>query len=203
MTTIPLTLCRTLLVTLLFGLTACNEQDSVTDNPPSPDAPSGPETPANGDPPDSEDPSPPAGDCMNDRDREMLDRINRARASSRQCGAQSYPAAPPLTWNCTLATVALEHSRDMGERNFFSHTGSDGLSSSQRVTNASYSWRTTGENIAAGLATVEEVMAGWLSSPGHCANIMNDSYTEIGAARYHNSGADYRYYWTQLFATPR
>jgi len=82
----------------------------------------------------------------------------------------------------------------MGGHNFFSHTGSDGLSPSQRVTNAGYSWRTTGENIAAGITSADEVIDGWLPSPEHCANIMNDRYTEVGAARYYNDSTDYRYY---------
>ncbi len=151
----------------------------------------------------SETPPPTTNHCMSDIDKEMLKQINAARSTARNCGNRSFPAAPPLTWNCTLARVALEHSKDMADNNFFSHTGSDGLYPSQRITNAGYRWRSVAENIAAGQDTVSEVMAVWLSSPGHCANIMKSKYTEVGAARYINDNSHYRIYWTQDFATPR
>ncbi len=152
--------------------------------------------PTDNSPPDS-------NGCMSDTDKEMLKQINQARSTARQCGSQSFSAAPALAWDCTLAQAALTHSKDMADNNFFSHTGSDGQKPSQRVTNAGYQWRATGENIAAGQDTVSEVMNGWLQSPGHCANIMKSKYTEVGAARYRNDNSDYRIYWTQVFATPR
>lgn len=43
-------------------------------------------------------------------------------------------------------------------------------------------WRAIGENIAAGQGSARKVMAGWLSSPGYCANIMSGDFTEMGAA---------------------
>ncbi|MFN2323641.1 MAG: CAP domain-containing protein, partial [Trueperaceae bacterium] len=53
-----------------------------------------------------------------------------------------------------------------------------------------------GENVAAGYPSVDAVMAGWLGSDGHCANLMNPGFTEFGAGE---SGR----YWTQGFARPR
>ena len=91
----------------------------------------------------------------------------------------------------------------MGDHNFFSHMGSDGLSVRDRVTNASYDWSAVGENIADGQPTIDAVMTAWLDSPGHCANIMFSSYSEIGAASYAIRGSDYPIYWTQVFAKPR
>jgi uncharacterized protein YkwD len=47
-------------------------------------------------------------------------------------------------------------------------------------------------------------VAGWLSSPGHCANLMNPRYTEMGAAYGLNSARKSTYpYWTQVFGAPR
>ncbi len=188
----------------MVGLSACNGQETASHRETQPSPSQGVPSPDDGAsmPPSDDSPSTPNG-CMSETDRDMLDQINLARSSARQCGTELFPAAPPLAWNCTLARVALDHSRDMGDRNFFSHTGSDGLSPSQRLTNAGYLWRATGENIAAGPDTVREVMEGWLSSPGHCANIMKSVYTEVGVARYRNDRSDYRIYWTQEFATPR
>lgn len=46
-------------------------------------------------------------------------------------------------------------------------------------------------------------MKAWFDSPGHCANIMSASYTELGAVSYAVSDSDYSIYWTQDFAKPR
>jgi uncharacterized protein YkwD len=140
---------------------------------------------------------------MSDSDKEILTQVNIARSQARNCGTVNYIATEALSWNCTLENVALEHSRDMGDVNFFSHTGSDGLSAGDRVTNAGYDWSATGENIAAGQPSIDAVINAWLGSPGHCANIMSPIYTEIGAASYTVSGSDYPIYWTQVFARPR
>jgi uncharacterized protein YkwD len=88
----------------------------------------------------------------------------------------------------------------MADNNYFSHTGSDGSNAGQSVSATGYSWRAWGENIAAGDATVESVVTGWLDSPGHCGNIMNPIVTEMGAASTSNSSADFQIYWTQVFA---
>jgi uncharacterized protein YkwD len=140
---------------------------------------------------------------MSADDKEMLTQVNNARSQARTCGTVNYKATAALSWNCTLDAVADAHSRDMGDYNFFSHTGSDGLSPGDRVTNAGYVWAAVGENIAAGQPTIGAVMTAWLGSAGHCANIMSASYTEIGAASYAVSGSDYPIYWTQVFARPR
>ena len=59
-----------------------------------------------------------------------------------------------------------------------------------------------GENIASGQRTVEEAMASWLDSPGHCANIMNPDFREMGAAYAINPQNQNRTaYWTQEFGS--
>jgi len=141
--------------------------------------------------------------CMSEADKEMLTQVNNAKSRARNCGGENYPATAALNWHCTLEDVAYEHSRDMGDHNFFSHTGSDGLQSADRIRNAGYDWSNVGENIAAGQQTIDAVMTAWLDSPSHCANIMHSSYTEFGAASYTVDGADFPVYWTQVFATPR
>ncbi|MEX2366451.1 MAG: CAP domain-containing protein [Pseudohongiellaceae bacterium] len=74
---------------------------------------------------------------------------------------------------------------------------------SDRVTATGYTWSAVGENIAAGYSSVEEVMQGWLKSPGHCRNIMSDQFSEFGVSRVDVSDADFPSYWTQVFATQR
>ena len=61
-----------------------------------------------------------------------------------------------------------------------------------------------GENIAFGQHTPQQAVASWLDSPGHCANIMNARFTEMGAA--YGIAAEKRsgiVYWTQVFGRPR
>jgi uncharacterized protein YkwD len=140
--------------------------------------------------------------CMSDVDKEMLTLVNNNRATAQSCGSQNFPATTSLSWHCTLDNVADGHNRDMGDHNFFNHIGSDGLNPSQRITNAGYNWSSVGENIAAGQQTVQSVMTAWMDSPGHCENIMNPVYTEMGAASYVVTGADFSIYWTQNFARP-
>lgn len=130
-----------------------------------------------------------------------LSLINKARAVARSCGDTFFEAALPLTWNSKLATAAQLHSDDMAVHNFFSHTGSDGLSVSQRVDAQQYNWRTVGENIAAGQPTTESVVDAWLKSPGHCKNLMNPKFEEMAVECVVNSGAQYGQYWTNVLGT--
>jgi uncharacterized protein YkwD len=136
--------------------------------------------------------------------RTILDEVNAARASARSCGKQAFPAAPPLSWNPALGDAALAHSRDMATGRYFSHRGKDGSQAADRALRAGYAWRRVGENIAFGQRSPREAVEGWLDSPGHCANIMNRDYTEMGAAYgvtpERQAGV---IYWTQVFGAPR
>ncbi|HEY6641629.1 CAP domain-containing protein [Povalibacter sp.] len=129
--------------------------------------------------------------------------VNEARARPRKCGSTSYPAAPPLQASALLTRAALIHSQDMATRNFFEHRGSDGSTAADRVTRVGYTWRSVGENIAAGSTSAEKVVDGWLKSPGHCANIMSDKFTEMGIAYATNPKSDTGIYWSQVFGRPR
>ena len=132
----------------------------------------------------------------------MLQLINDARAQARTCGLIEYSATTPLSWNTVLASAASKHSTDMAEHNFFSHTGSDGSSASQRVTREGYIWQTVGENIAAGRDTAEQTVNDWLNSEGHCRNLMNPAFTEVAVACVEDSSSDYQRYWTNNLAAP-
>lgn len=136
--------------------------------------------------------------------RQILDAVNLARATPRSCGTRSFGAAAPVSWNGALAAAALAHSRDMATRRHMAHTGTDGSEVGTRVARAGYGWRLIGENIAAGQSSAQEAVAGWLESPGHCANLMNPSFTEMGAG-YDISRARMPgfAYWTQVFGLPR
>jgi uncharacterized protein YkwD len=122
----------------------------------------------------------------------LLQLVNNARQTGCTCGTTVMPPVAAVTWNDELAKAADDHSVDMKTKNYFSHTGSDGSDPGVRITAVGYSWQAYGENIALGYADEQAVMNGWLNSEGHCKNIMNAGFVEMGAARE----ADY---WTQDF----
>ncbi|MEV7127965.1 CAP domain-containing protein [Streptomyces sp. NPDC093260] len=104
----------------------------------------------------------------------------------------------PLTVNASLTEAAQAHSEDMAAHQNMSHAGSDGSAPGDRITAAGYVWSSYGENVAYGYATPEQVMAGWMASPGHKANILNCSFKEIGIGLAQPGS-----YWTQDFGTAR
>lgn len=124
---------------------------------------------------------------------ELLTLVNQARSNSRSCGNTSYSSAPALQWNSLLEQAAQIHSNDMNQNNFFSHTGSNGSDVGDRLSQVGYNVSYHGENIANGYPTEQSVIDGWLESAGHCRNIMNPNYTQMGVA---TAGS----YWTQVFA---
>ena len=126
----------------------------------------------------------------------LLDLVNQARASARTCGSTAYAAAAPLRLDASLPRAAQLHSMDMEAHGTMSHTGSDGSTLADRVDAQGYAWSRIGEDIAAGFGSASSVMKAWLASPGHCANIMNPSFRDLGTGVQGT-------YWTLDFATPR
>ncbi|MFF1746035.1 CAP domain-containing protein [Streptomyces mirabilis] len=104
----------------------------------------------------------------------------------------------PLTLNAKLSKAAQDHSADMASHQNMSHTGSDGSDPGQRITTAGYTWSAYGENVAFGYSTPEQVMAGWMSSPGHKRNILDCGFKEIGVGLAQPGS-----YWTQDFGAAR
>lgn len=144
-----------------------------------------------------------AGCNVNAAQQALLDAHNEARSSGRYCGDNYYGAVAPVSWNCSLTEAAAGHNADMANAGFFSHTSSNGATLSDRALAAGYHYNYVGENIAAGYSSVASVMSGWLDSPGHCANIMSEHFTEMGAHRLNASGSDYGSYWTVDFGKPQ
>lgn len=134
--------------------------------------------------------------------QKLLEAMNSARTQARQCGAQSFTATTPLAWNATLGSAAEGHSRAMANHNFFDHKDLDGRTPGDRAELAGYAGQQVGENIAAGQDTVRKVVDGWLASPGHCANLMNPQFRELGAAYAVDPKSDAGIYWTAMFGTP-
>lgn len=105
-----------------------------------------------------------------------------------------------LTINWQLSRVARYKSQDMIDKNYFSHTSPTYGSPFQMMEDFGLHFSAAGENIAYGQRTAQEVMNAWMNSPGHRANILSPSYTEIGVGAAKK--ADGTLYWTQMFIKP-
>lgn len=133
------------------------------------------------------------GGGQRDAATEVLDRVNAARKNA---------GCPPLTPNPQLQQAASDWSQHMADADVFAHRNLAQLHDIYGYTGAA-----TGENIAAGYPTPDAVVAGWLASPGHRANILNCNYTDsgIGYTSRTPDGGQLRYgvYWTQNFGIPQ
>ncbi|MEU8844295.1 CAP domain-containing protein [Streptomyces roseus] len=138
--------------------------------------------------PTAEQPTAPTGGASGPA-AEVVALVNQERAKAG-CSA--------LTVNPKLTAAALNHSQDMAAHSNMSHTGSDGSDPGERITRSGFSWMTYGENVAYGYSTPEQVMTGWMNSPGHRENILNCAFKEIGVGL-----AQPNSYWTQDFGTAR
>ncbi len=134
---------------------------------------------------------------------EVLELVNQARRSVRSCGTERFAAAPPLSASETLARAAQAHAADMAKNDFLAHRGSDGSQVGQRAQRAGYAWRMVGENVAGGPSSAREVVDGWLASPGHCRNIMEPQYTQMGVGFATADDTRLLIYWAQVFGRPR
>lgn len=147
--------------------------------------------------------SPPESENAAAASRRVLELVNDARSRGHRCGRRTYAPARPLEADPALQRAAREHADDMAANNFHGHRGSDGSRPADRATRARYAWAAVAENVAAGQTTAAEVVERWLSSPGHCENLMNPRYTETGAARAVNPESDKAVYWVQVFGAPK
>lgn len=100
----------------------------------------------------------------------------------------------PYAWDSALAMAATLHAQDMIEQDYFSHTGEDGSSFSDRALDAGYTGFPTGENIAQGQRSPDAVMTSWMNSAGHRQNIMSGGSNEIGVGFANNT-------WVQVFGS--
>ena len=96
-----------------------------------------------------------------------------------------------------LRSIANLKSKDMAEKNYFSHTSPTYGTPFQMLQDFGVHYQAAGENIAAGQQTPEQVMESWMNSSGHRANILNTNFDTLGVGIY--QGGSYGIYWTQLF----
>ena len=121
-------------------------------------------------------------------EQEILKLVNAER---------SKQGLSPLTLNWELSRVAKFKSEDMRDNNYFSHNSPTYGTHFQMMKSFGISYKSAGENIAAGQQSSAEVMQSWMNSSGHKANILSKNYTQLGVGKA--TGGSYGTYWTQMF----
>jgi uncharacterized protein YkwD len=116
--------------------------------------------------------------------------LTNAQRKAHGCGA--------LRIDDRLVQAARAHSTDMVKQGYFSHTGANGSSFVTREVKAGYPAKgPSAENIAWGYRTPQDVVTGWMNSPGHRANILNCGSVAVGVGLAYTAGGSA--YWTQDF----
>jgi uncharacterized protein YkwD len=132
-----------------------------------------------------------------------LQLVNDVRARGARCGDRSFGPAPPVKLSGTLAGVAFGHAADMAMHDYFEHEDRAGRSPADRVRAVGYPEKLVGENIAYGPKSAEEAVQGWLDSPGHCENIMDPRFAEMGIAYAPGHASRRGLFWVQLLVAPK
>ena len=157
---------------------------------------------------------------MTDLEQMLWYQVNRARSNptaeaalhgvglndglpSGGWGLISASAKPPLAPNQSLVNAAALHSQDMLDRDYFAHDAPlpapNGVTPQARATTAGYTGA-VGENIHSASSwpagTLDQdafpytAHAGLFQSPGHRANMLYESYNEVGTGiRFESVGA--------------
>jgi uncharacterized protein YkwD len=102
-----------------------------------------------------------------------------------------------------LTAAAQVYSADMACHNYLSHTGRDGSRFVERAARQGYQFDYGGENLAGGYATPEEVVQGWMDSPGHRENILNEHYVDVGVGYAFYLYSRYFAYWAAEFGSSK
>lgn len=123
-----------------------------------------------------------------DYQQKVLELVNQERAAA---------GLKPLTMNTKLSEVAAMKSQDMANLGYFDHTSPTYGSPFDMMKQFGISYKAAGENIAKGQTSPEQVMDGWMNSPGHRANILNANFTQLGVGIAKNANG--QLIWTQMF----
>ncbi len=152
-----------------------------------------PETPA---PETPEVPNPPTTETPDNDTSEDTNALSYAEQVVKLVNEERAKAGlPALTMNADITTAANVRAKEIRQQ--FSHTRPDGSSFSTALKEQGVSFRGSGENIAWGQKTPEQVMNGWMNSDGHRANILNKNFKNIGVGYYQDeNGVNH---WVQLF----
>lgn len=115
----------------------------------------------------------------------VLNEVNRYRAM--------YGLAA-LTLDSRLNTLAFQKATDLHDNRYFAHQSPTYGSAFDMMRAAGISYRHAGENLAMGYSSAESVVAAWMNSSGHRANLLSANYTRMGLGYIADGG-----YFAQMF----
>lgn len=116
---------------------------------------------------------------------------------------RSRASLTPLRRNADLARAAQLQAEQMAAAGKLAHDvpGSRYPTLASRMKLIGYQYRSVGENVAEGYTSGAALMAGWMTSAPHRANILSARYTETGVGMARSKTG--RTYTAQVFARPR
>lgn len=88
----------------------------------------------------------------------------------------------PLALDTTLSEAALAKGQNMFADQYWSHTSPDGVEPWHFMHQVGYEYQVAGENLARDFSDTPSMIAAWMASPNHRANIVNSKYSDIGIA---------------------
>jgi uncharacterized protein YkwD len=109
----------------------------------------------------------------------------------------------PLKLQPALTEAARAHSRDLARWDRISHFGSDGSNPWDRVKRAGYNAKLAAENVGTGQVTIDEVLKGWQTSPGHNKNLLLADAEHMGIALVQDAKTEFKTFWTLVIASPQ
>jgi uncharacterized protein YkwD len=146
---------------------------------------------------------------------DLLTAINTFRNTNTECSQNGIKTKytpgtlTPYTWNAKLETAALSHANFLEQHNTTislgdPHNGVGDSSVGVRLQATGYSSNTYGENIGAGQTTTPDLIEAFrTSNNGHCNNLMDNQFTQVGVALVTDSDAagvkKYDNYWVLDF----
>lgn len=89
---------------------------------------------------------------------------------------------PPLSLHSQLSNAAYAKANDMFAKNYWAHVSPDGTTPWYFISSAGYSYASAGENLAKDFNFSSGVVAGWMGSPTHRANVLSTAYQDVGYA---------------------
>jgi hypothetical protein len=118
-------------------------------------------------------------------EEQVAELVNQERAN---CTLAACPLSP-LKLVSALGALADEHSGSMAQQDYFSHCDfSTGLDPFERMLAAGYFYFSAAENIAGGASTPASVVAQWMASAQHRANILGNGFREQGVGYFFQTG---------------
>jgi uncharacterized protein YkwD len=139
-------------------------------------------------------PAAPVETTLNASGEEIVVRTNAER---RKLGL------PALARNAALMNAAQLQANQMAALTRMAHElpGASYPTMSSRLDAVGYRMSASGENVAEGYPTPAAVVAGWMTSPGHRANIVSTNFSEMGAGVA--TAKNGRKFYAQVFGHPR